>query len=322
MMEFAGMLGLIVAEAGDYERGERLLYDRVKLCREIGNRSGIACGYGHLSFRIHFVRGDFGTARTLAEQGFKIATSVNATDCAGWCQVVLGLLTSVEDGDCLRGKQLCHEAYSQAQLMAWLEDFAAFGLAVADIGLGDFEAAIRHLIRPLKYRIARPSPLWMVMCLPVAVFILAHQAQPERAVELLGLALTHPVGAAGWAKKWALLDQLRTGLQEALGTEKYSAAWELGKSLALELVIRNLLGEFDPVPHDPGGELSTASDLLTRRELEVLRLIAAGQSNQQIADELVITLGTVRWYISQIFEKLAVRNRTQAVARGRELKLL
>src|SRR5262249_59144868 len=61
---------------------------------------------------------------------------------------------------------------------------------------------------------------------------------------------------------------------------------------------------------------------LSGRELEVLRLLAAGRSNQQIADELVITLATVKKHVGHILGKLAAGNRTQAVARARGLGLL
>src|SRR5436190_8300 len=61
---------------------------------------------------------------------------------------------------------------------------------------------------------------------------------------------------------------------------------------------------------------------LSRRELEVLRLLAAGKSNQQIADELVVTLATVKSHVGHILGKLAAANRTQAVARARVLGLL
>lgn len=59
---------------------------------------------------------------------------------------------------------------------------------------------------------------------------------------------------------------------------------------------------------------------LTRREQEVMALIAAGRSNQQIADQLVISLGTVKRHNSNIYGKLGVRRRAQAVARVRELE--
>jgi LuxR family transcriptional regulator, maltose regulon positive regulatory protein len=61
---------------------------------------------------------------------------------------------------------------------------------------------------------------------------------------------------------------------------------------------------------------------LSGRELEVLRLLAAGKSNQQIADELVVTLATVKSHVGHILGKLAAANRTQAVARARVLGLL
>jgi predicted ATPase/DNA-binding CsgD family transcriptional regulator len=63
-------------------------------------------------------------------------------------------------------------------------------------------------------------------------------------------------------------------------------------------------------------------DPLTERELEILRLIAEGLSNAEIAQRLVLSLGTVKWYNTQIFDKLGVKNRTQAIARTRELGLL
>lgn len=61
---------------------------------------------------------------------------------------------------------------------------------------------------------------------------------------------------------------------------------------------------------------------LTTRELEVLELLAAGKPNRAIAEELVITLDTVKRHVSHLFTKLEVANRTQAVARAREVGLL
>jgi LuxR family maltose regulon positive regulatory protein len=66
----------------------------------------------------------------------------------------------------------------------------------------------------------------------------------------------------------------------------------------------------------PGGET------LSPRELEVLRLVAAGLTNQEIADQLVIAPGTAKRHTINIYGKLGVNNRTQAVAKARELKLL
>ena len=61
---------------------------------------------------------------------------------------------------------------------------------------------------------------------------------------------------------------------------------------------------------------------LTSRELEVLQLIAGGDSNQTIAGKLFVTLSAVKKHTGNIFGKLNVNSRTQAVARARQLGLL
>jgi non-specific serine/threonine protein kinase len=76
-----------------------------------------------------------------------------------------------------------------------------------------------------------------------------------------------------------------------------------------------------------GGEMDNpneqlALDPLTERELDILRLIAEGLSNREIAQALIISLSTVKWYNKQIYGKLGVGSRTQAVAQAREQGLL
>ena len=86
--------------------------------------------------------------------------------------------------------------------------------------------------------------------------------------------------------------QLLTALQQELGNEKS--------------------------PPDPNQLLI---EPLSPRELEVLDLLVAGQTNQAIADALVIALSTVKKHVNNIFGKLGVASRTQAVSRARDLKL-
>ncbi|HYX50672.1 MAG TPA: LuxR C-terminal-related transcriptional regulator, partial [Ktedonobacteraceae bacterium] len=64
------------------------------------------------------------------------------------------------------------------------------------------------------------------------------------------------------------------------------------------------------------------SEPLSERELEVLRLIIAGYSNREIANQLVIALSTVKWYVNAIYGKLQVESRTRAIARARELNIV
>lgn len=61
---------------------------------------------------------------------------------------------------------------------------------------------------------------------------------------------------------------------------------------------------------------------LTEREEEILLLICEGQSNQEIANNLFLTHGTVKWYASQIYRKLGASNRAEAVTRAHELRLI
>jgi LuxR family maltose regulon positive regulatory protein len=72
-------------------------------------------------------------------------------------------------------------------------------------------------------------------------------------------------------------------------------------------------------PSPPGQPLV---EPLSERELQVLRLVAAGLSNREIAERLIISVGTVKTHAHNIYGKLNVRGRTQAVARARELDLI
>jgi LuxR family transcriptional regulator, maltose regulon positive regulatory protein len=77
-----------------------------------------------------------------------------------------------------------------------------------------------------------------------------------------------------------------------------------------------------PLSHPTLERSDMLVELLSQRELEVLRLIAGGASNQAIAAALVISLGTVKSHINHILGKLAASNRTEAVARARDHGLL
>jgi LuxR family maltose regulon positive regulatory protein len=89
--------------------------------------------------------------------------------------------------------------------------------------------------------------------------------------------------------------------------------------------LARLLQAFDAGHARQGGAATVAAGMvesLTEREVEVLGLLAAGRSNQRIAEELVVTLDTVKKHVSHLLDKLGAANRTEAVARARELGLI
>jgi LuxR family maltose regulon positive regulatory protein len=93
--------------------------------------------------------------------------------------------------------------------------------------------------------------------------------------------------------------------------------------LYLSKVLASLDSETRPAALVPVQHLAEAPfELLSEREMEVLRLAAAGKSNQEIAEELVVAPSTIKTHINNIYRKLEVNKRTQAAARARQLGLL
>lgn len=94
---------------------------------------------------------------------------------------------------------------------------------------------------------------------------------------------------------------------------------------AQEGIASSLVGRILAAAGDKPDRMPLTKELvepLTDRELEVLHLVAAGLSNRQIADQLVVSIGTTKAHIHHIFGKLEVSNRTEAAARARDLGLI
>ena len=103
-----------------------------------------------------------------------------------------------------------------------------------------------------------------------------------------------------------------------------------GEALIEPRLTRKVLAEFSrlatatgqQMPSKTGGFSESLPVPLTERELEVLQALAHGLSNREIAGQLVITEGTVKNHVSNLIDKMGVRDRTQAVLKGQELGLI
>jgi len=94
----------------------------------------------------------------------------------------------------------------------------------------------------------------------------------------------------------------------------------LGLGLYFGKKLRKKFGRNDLANVDPA--ILTDQELLSARELDVLKLIARGYTNQQISDELFISMNTTKTHLKNIFAKLDVKSRTQALFQAKQLKIL
>jgi DNA-binding NarL/FixJ family response regulator len=95
-----------------------------------------------------------------------------------------------------------------------------------------------------------------------------------------------------------------------------------GEALPAPAVTRRLIGEFALLRPKPDAASSAALAALTPRETQVLRLIAEGLSNPEIAGRLTVTQETVKTHVSRVLSKLGLRDRTQAVVAAYETGLV
>ena len=111
-------------------------------------------------------------------------------------------------------------------------------------------------------------------------------------------------GASGFLLKRTPADELIAGIKVIAE----------GESLLSPSITRKLINEFaQTTPSSMDRESATKLDSLTEREMEVLQLVSHGNSNQEIADALIVSEGTVKTHVKRVLSKLDVRDRTQAV---------
>jgi LuxR family maltose regulon positive regulatory protein len=177
------------------------------------------------------------------------------------------------------------------------------------IARGEFEAAIILSNRLVQHAETTGHIRFLIEVLILQALALQGKKESGQALTALdrALALAQPEG------------YVRSFLDEGEAMTKLlcqAQAHQVGSGYAAVL-----LSKIDKTAGMTLPSMQLLAEPLTSREVEVLKLIKAGCSNQDIAGQLVISLPTVKRHISNIYTKLGVESRTQAVAIGKELKI-
>ncbi len=203
---------------------------------------------------------------------------------------------------------LLHRGKTKAAAHLAEESGLSAGLARVRLAQGDPSAAFEILDPLLRQTETKGPGNERLRLMALAALALHARGEKDAAVRLLGgaLALAEPGGYIrlfldeGAPMAGLLSDAVAHGTASEY-TEKLMAAFEAG-------------GMGGPGARAP-------MEALSRREMEILRLIAKGFSNQEIAERLFISLSTVKGHNQSIFGKLQVRRRAEAMVRARELGL-
>ena len=224
-----------------------------------------------------------------------------------------------------------------AEAEATLRGTAAALLGVALVRAGDDDAAAEAYQEALPDLRVAGNALAVGRTIADLAGIDIRRGDPERALRLCQAELERDSAqgtATASAPVWAAMARARAELGQAeLGEAAARRALELATRAGDAPVARSAQATLERIgrPHPSGvgdshPRLLAGPDwpveALTAREVEVLRLVALGRSNSQVATELFVTVGTVKSHLHTISGKLGASNRVEAVARGRELGLL
>jgi predicted ATPase/DNA-binding CsgD family transcriptional regulator/DNA-binding XRE family transcriptional regulator len=286
----AAMSGLIAAGLGQFDRAVTYLEEGVRRYLAIGDKWGAALTLIYWAV-IPLHQGDYASAVRLTEQALPLAH---------------------ETGDRV-------SAYT-----------ALYNLALVAQSRHDPAEAARLFREGLVLSIEMGDEGNIAYCLEGLASVAVMQRGVERAARLWGAAevLLERGETAVYAYTPDRVVYART-IAEArshLDPQRWSAAWAVGRAMSIQQVVAQALSTdaADATPGTPvlkpgnldGVLVATTVEMLTPREVDVLRLIVQGLRNREIAERLVISEKTVQNHISNIFAKLGVVDRSQAIVRA------
>ena len=306
-LPFAGLaltgLASIQREWNQLEEAERSARRGIELSERWGQAEVIIHGYVELA-RVLQSRGDLPGARDALERAIQVAG-----DLSSWSGLPLepwAAQLKLAQGDLQAAQQWARRVEpSSEEPLVFEHMFDYLALARVLIAEGRSGHAL-DLLTPLLEKAAPAGAVGYVIEI-LTLQALAHQAQQRRdsALKRLqeALALARP---QGYIRTFADEGAPVAGLLREAAARGIEPAY-VGRILAAT---------------ETSGRAAPLPEPLSERELEILWLLVSGLSNREIAEQLYLAVGTVKKHTHNIYGKLGVHSRTQAVARATDLGLL
>ncbi|MBN1246141.1 MAG: AAA family ATPase [Anaerolineae bacterium] len=331
-------LGELARERNDLATATGQLEEACELSRHYG-QIGLLVGLLTLG-RVEIAKGDLERARALLGEAEELASATRATDLDDRLVSVSRLHLLLAEGKLDKAaawakahRRRIQDALQEAETQT---AFAGSGPLCRDYNLLEAEA-----IALARTALALRDPGQALAFLDPLSAVATRLGRTRRRIELLALsALAHNQAGRRPTALTALQQALalaapepfrRTFVDEGapmreLLQELVVGSHPLTVGTTVHAYLADLLGHFDAASLQARGHELDAGEaqqpVLSPRELEVLALIAAGLTNREIGDRLYLALDTVKGHTREIYGKLDVHNRTQAVARARHLGLL
>jgi non-specific serine/threonine protein kinase len=324
-------LGVLRWAAGDLERARELQSTSLSLAREIGDAWGAAAAQGDLAIVEQMKGGSAAQAREATEDVRKQFRALGDRYSEGLALTALGNFAQSE-GELVEAMRCFQEALTITRETGDSRGQALclFNLAQLARLEGDLDRAAAHHRDALE--LARQLGNQEDLLYSVAGIggIAVERRQFARAAQLLAAvsAATEGMGMPLQPMEQAQFDRDVATAKAALSAEAFAQAWADGRALALDAAVAEALHDTYPAHHLTNGHglvqhLTNGHDLLNHlmnehrlspRELEVLRLLAAGSSDHQIAQALFISDSTATTHVKRIRAKLGVHSRAAAAS--------
>jgi predicted ATPase/DNA-binding CsgD family transcriptional regulator len=306
--------------ASDRERGITMLEESIVLFRELDDPFGLSHALVRRSI-FAFVQKDYAYAHELLPQALAIASKAGDKIIMGWVYNMLGTITWHQDN--LRqaklyyqnGLSIFREAHFDAGINITIRELAAAEDADGNYALA--EALYKEALTLL-----RNSINGIEIVLVGLASVASSNEQYTRTATLLGAV---DPGFTTWIVNWhpkvVTYDRDIAAARTQLGETAFDEAWAAGKAMTRTEAIAYALADETSSVETPL-PIPTADQPLTDRELEILNLVADGLNSREIAQQLVLSVGTIRWYLKLIYSKLDAHSRSEAIARARTLHIL